>query len=245
MSYVLFFLLALIAELIGTLGGFGSSMLFVPIAGFFFDFKTVLGITAVFHVLSNSSKLFLFRKRISLKLLLFIGLPSVVFVIIGAGLSSVFQNDFIEISLGIFLVAASVFLLIKPDFTLKPTIRSSVAGGSAAGFLAGLIGTGGAIRGLSLAAFNLEKSAFIATSAAIDFGVDLSRSVVYISNGYFKKGHLWLLPFLLIIAFLGSWLGKILLKKVEHEKFKKFVLILILLIGVTMFLKHFLPGEEI
>lgn len=65
MSIIVFGILALLAEIIGTIGGFGSSLFFVPIAQFFFDTKTVLGLTAVFHVFSNSSKLFLFIKPLT------------------------------------------------------------------------------------------------------------------------------------------------------------------------------------
>jgi uncharacterized membrane protein YfcA len=49
----LFILLSLIVEVLGTIGGFGSSLFFVPIASYFLDFHSVLGITALFHVLSN------------------------------------------------------------------------------------------------------------------------------------------------------------------------------------------------
>ncbi|MEZ5050309.1 MAG: hypothetical protein R2766_11740 [Saprospiraceae bacterium] len=40
------------------------------------------------------------------------------------------------------------------------------------GFFCWTLGTGGAIRGLTMAAFNLEKSVFIATSA-VDMMIDL------------------------------------------------------------------------
>lgn len=66
----IFVLAALISEIIGTIGGFGSSVFFVPLAGLFFDFQTVLAITAIFHVFSNSTKLILFRSQIDYKLLL-------------------------------------------------------------------------------------------------------------------------------------------------------------------------------
>jgi uncharacterized membrane protein YfcA len=64
-SYYLFFLLALLAEIIGTISGFGSSILFVPLASIFIHFKLVLGITAVFHIFSNLSKIFLSQKGIN------------------------------------------------------------------------------------------------------------------------------------------------------------------------------------
>ena len=38
---VLFLFLAFLSEIVGTVGGFGSSVFFVPMAQFFLEFKTV------------------------------------------------------------------------------------------------------------------------------------------------------------------------------------------------------------
>ena len=59
---IIFILLALLAEILGTIGGFGSSLFFVPLASFFLDFHSVLGITAIFHVSSNITKIAFFKK---------------------------------------------------------------------------------------------------------------------------------------------------------------------------------------
>lgn len=93
----IFILLALVAEIIGTIGGFGSSVFFVPIGNFYFDFHSVLGLTAVFHLSSNISKIFLFKKGLDKKLLLTIGIPSVVFVVIGGLLSKYVNTEFLEV----------------------------------------------------------------------------------------------------------------------------------------------------
>jgi uncharacterized membrane protein YfcA len=61
LTYILFIVLTFLAEIIGTIGGFGSSVFFVPLAGLFFDFEMVLGITAVFHVASNLAKIVIFK----------------------------------------------------------------------------------------------------------------------------------------------------------------------------------------
>lgn len=53
----IFLILALVAEIIGTIGGFGSSVFFVPLGNFYFDFHSVLGLTAIFHLSSNLSKI--------------------------------------------------------------------------------------------------------------------------------------------------------------------------------------------
>lgn len=234
-AYFLFF--SLLAEVVGTVGGFGSSVFFVPIANFYLDFNAVLGLTAVFHVASNLSKIAQFKKGLDKKLIVYLGVPAVVFVIVGGYLAKVLVTHYLEIILGIFLVSLSLLFLIKRDLVIKAGKFQAGLGGALSGFLAGLLGTGGAVRGLTMAAFNLEKSAFIATSAVIDFGVDFSRSVVYFFNGFITREVLVYLPFLLIIAWVGTWLGKLLLVKIPQEKFKQFSLFLILGIGLLTIFK--------
>ena len=233
----LFILLALVAEILGTVGGFGSSLFFVPMAGFFLDFYSVLGITALFHLSSNISKIILFRKGVDKVLLIRIGIPAVLAVIAGAYLSQFFNKTFLEITLGVFLVGLSVALLMVKQFVVRPTAINSISGGALSGFTAGVLGTGGAIRGLTMAAFNLPKEVFIATSAMIDLAIDFSRSVVYFSNGYMHKHDLYLIPILLVVSFAGTWLGQVILKKISEEVFKKMVLLLVLAVGIITLVK--------
>lgn len=237
---ILFIVLALIAEILGTIGGFGSSMLFVPVAGYFLDFQSVLGITALFHVFSNISKIALFRKGFDKKLVLYLGLPAVVFVMIGAYVSTLFNPQYLELALAVFLILMSVFLLIKKTFKLQPNNRNAIVGGTISGFVAGLLGTGGAIRGLTLAAFSLKMEVFIATSAIIDLGVDVSRSGVYILNGYVHKHDLYLIPILLIVSIVGTYLGKLILQKLPEGTFRTLVLVLIILTAVSVIVKFFI-----
>ena len=111
---LIFLLLALIAEIVGTIGGFGSSVFFVPIANFYFDFQTVLGLTALFHLSSNLSKIALFKKGLDKRLFLMMGVPAIVFVVIGGILSKYFDTLILELSLGVFLISLSLFFLVKP-----------------------------------------------------------------------------------------------------------------------------------
>ena len=228
----IFLILALLAEIIGTIGGFGSSVFFVPIANFYFDFYSVLGLTALFHLSSNLSKLMLFKKGIDKKLAINLGIPAVAFVVMGSFASRYLDSDILQLVLSLFLISFSLLFLIKKELALKATAKNALIGGSLSGFSAGLLGTGGAIRGLTMAAFNLEKSIFIATSALIDMAIDLSRAVVYWVNGYIHNHDLIYIPFLLLIGFLGSWIGKKILLYIPQPVFRKFSLFLILLIGL-------------
>jgi uncharacterized membrane protein YfcA len=236
-NLLLFIFLALLAEIFGTVGGFGSSLFFVPVAGYFLDFHSVLGITAVFHLSSNATKIFLFRKGVDKKLVLTLGIPAVVFVVIGAYLSKFVDSALLEILLAVFLIITSVVLLWFKSFVLQPTTTNSVAGGVLSGLVAGLLGTGGAIRGITLAAFNLSTDVFVATSAVIDMGIDLSRSVVYFFNGFVHRHDLHLVPILLVVSVVGTYIGKKILSRFSNEQFKRVVLLLVLGVGVFTLVK--------
>jgi uncharacterized membrane protein YfcA len=238
-GFYLFFLLALLAEIVGTISGFGSSILFVPLASYFIDFKLVLGITAVFHVFSNLSKIFLFQKGIDKNIAIKLGIPAVLFVILGAYLTSVIPLKEIELSMNLIILALTVFLITGAGKRMKQSNFNLYMGGILSGFLAGLIGTGGAVRGITLAAFGLEKDVFIATSALIDLGVDSSRAVVYILQGYFTKEHIILLPFLILIAIVGSYLGKKILAYLPEKYFHYVVLGVIGTISILQTIQYF------
>lgn len=233
---IYFILLALLAEILGTIGGFGSSMFFIPIASYFLDFHSVLGITALFHVISNINKIILFKKGFDKKLVLYLGIPAILFVVIGAYLSKFLDTKILEIVLAAFLITISITLLIFKNIAIKPTNKNAISGGVISGFIAGLVGTGGAIRGLTLASFNLSTNTFIATSAIIDLGIDSSRSVVYFINGYVHSHDLYLIPLLFISSVVGTLIGKKILNYISGKQFKNIVLILILITGfITLF----------
>lgn len=234
MELLLFFLLTLLSEILGTIGGFGSSVFFVSLGQFFYGFQTVLALTGILHVFSNTSKIYLFRKSIDWKLVLWIGVSSIALAIVGALLTKWVSFTYAKLLLGIFLILLSSILFIRPKAKIDPTLMNSIFGGALAGFLAGFIGTGGAIRGVVLAAFNLEKNLFVGTSAAIDFGVDLTRMIIYLDSGFLDKSYLWSIPSLFVGAVLGSYLGKRILNKISQENFKKIILGLILAIGISL-----------
>ena len=235
-SAQLFLALALLAEIAGTVGGFGSSTFFVPIANFFFDFQSVLAISALFHLFSNASKLGLFRDGVDRRLLLVMGVPAVLCAMLGGLATPYVPVAALKIALGLFLVTMSAWLLLRPAWRLRANTPTAVVGGALSGAMAGMIGTGGAVRGLALAAFDLPKEVFVATSAAIDMGIDLSRASAYFGNGYLHAHDLIWLPLLAAVAFVGTWIGRVLLRQLPQALFRRVALALVFVIGwVTLY----------
>ena len=228
-----FLLLALLAEIAGTVGGFGSSVFFVPIANFYFDFHSVLGITVLFHLASNVSKLGMFRGGIDRALLLRLGVPAVLFAVLGGLASAWLLAHWLEVILSVFLLGFSGWMLLRPRWRLAPTTGNAVLGGALSGGMAGLVGTGGAVRGMTMAAFDLRKDVFVATSAAIDLAIDLSRAAVYARNGYIHADDMAWIPLLAVVAVTGTWLGRRILRRMPQALFRRTALLLVFAIGLV------------
>jgi len=232
MVSILFFVFAFFAEVAGTMAGFGSSTLFLPLALLFFDFKTALLLVAIFHISGNLGRLTFFRHGLDRNLLLRFGIPSVIATVIGALLVNLIVQDVLKLVLGIFLLAY-VFFAWHGQRSFKPTKQNSLIGASLSGFFAGLIGTGGALRGAFLSAFKLKKSVYLATAAAISLSGDLMRIPIYFGSGFLSPNLYYLIPILFVIAIFASFTGKKVVTKIPQKTFRKWVLFAIALASLT------------
>lgn len=229
---ILFFLSAYLAEIIGTVAGFGSSTIFLPLALVFLDFKTALVLVAFFHIVGNIGRISFFRHGLDKRLILTFGIPSVILTFIGASLVSLISQDVLKGILGLFLVGYATYSLIKENFSVPASTINAFLGGGLSGFLAGLIGTGGALRGAFLTGFGLPKERYIATAAAIALAVDLTRIPVYLTQGFLTSQYYRYLPVLLVLAIAGSFTGKQVVKRFSQKVFRKIVLTAIILAGI-------------
>ena len=229
---VLFFLSAYFSEIIGTTAGFGSSTVFLPFALLFYDFKTALVLVAFLHVFGNIGRISFFRHGLDRRLLIIFGLPSVIATFAGALLVSAVSQGVLKGFLGVFLVAYSLISFWKENMRVKPTVQNAVIGGGLSGFLAGLIGTGGALRGAFLTAFHMPKERYIATAAAIALAVDITRLPVYVAQGFLDRQFFWFVPVLFAIAIVGSYTGKQIVSRIPQKQFRRVVLLALLVVGI-------------
>lgn len=223
---------AFFSEIIGTIAGFGSSTVFLPLALVFLDFKTALVLVAFFHIFGNLGRIGFFKSGLDKGLVLKFGIPSVFFTMIGALLVSFLSQELLKGILGIFLVVFAIYSFWKENFVIKASAFAIMVGGGLSGFLAGLIGTGGALRGAFLTGFGLPKEKYITTAATVAIAVDLTRLPVYLSQGFLNKQYYLYIPVLLTIAIVGSFTGKKIIERFSSKLFRKVVLFAIFLTGV-------------
>jgi uncharacterized membrane protein YfcA len=229
---ILFFISALIAEIIGTMAGFGSSTIFLPLALLFVDFKTAIILVAIFHLFGNLGRIAFFRQGFDKRIILRFGVPSVLLSLLGAFLIGLLPQPILKLILGVFLIVTSMSFLAKPGLKFPENTGTLIAGGSATGFITALVGTGGALRATLLQGFNIEKVKYIATAATIALATDVTRIPVYISQGFLAERYYLYLPVLFGIALAGSFIGRKVVKRINQDVFRKMVLIAIILVSI-------------
>jgi uncharacterized membrane protein YfcA len=237
---ILFFISALIAEIVGTMAGFGSSTIFLPLALLFVDFKTAIILVAIFHLFGNLSRIIFFKQGFDKKIILQFGVPSILFSLLGALMIGVLPQPVLKLVLGVFLITTSVSFLIKPELTIPANISTFIAGGSVTGFITALVGTGGALRATLLQGFNIEKIKYIATAATIALATDATRIPVYISQGFLTEQYFIYIPILFGIAILGSFIGRRVVKRINQGLFRKIVLVAIILVSIKFIINGLL-----
>ncbi|MCQ6962032.1 sulfite exporter TauE/SafE family protein [Methanolobus chelungpuianus] len=112
---ILFLLASFFSEIVGTMAGFGSSAILLPVALFFFDLRTALILVAIFHMSGNIGRIAFFRHGFDRSLLLRFGVPSILFTIIGALLVDSVPQSVLKLILGIFLVGYVTLSILRPS----------------------------------------------------------------------------------------------------------------------------------
>ncbi len=227
----LFLVFAFLAEVVGTLAGFGSSMILVPLTALFVDVKTTIAVVGLFHFFGQVVDLFLWGRYINWRITaLFVGL-GIIFSFLGAALVTILPSQTVFLILGVFLAVYALASLLGKRLVLPKTSLSILSMGGAVGFLAGLTGTAGAMRTAFLSTLGLAKANFLGTSNAIAFFVDFTRVAVYAGSGILKFD----LPFWLAVlgvSILGSLVGRKLVLRIKEKTFYRIVYAALLLAGI-------------
>lgn len=238
---LLFFVVAFISIIVGTVAGFGTSTIFLPMALFFLDFKTALVLVAITHISGNIGAVTFFRTGLNKKLIILFGLPSIILTVIGAYLVTFIPQLILEVLLGLFLLVFSIYSLLHPDFKVAATRSNTLVGGSLSGFLQGLLGIGGALRGAFLISYDLDKVKYVATISAIAVIIDAARIPVYFSNNLLDPQFYFYIPILIVIGVVSSYAGKRIVNITPQRIFKKLVLVAITLASLLLIF-HGLTG---
>jgi hypothetical protein len=237
MEIVLIAFLTLIAATLGTIAGFGTSTLMIPVLVIFFPPVEAIFLVAIIHWFGNIWNVTLFRSGFNTRLLILFGVVGLVTSYLGAYISLGASEEILLRILGAFLVGYALFVAFQSKFKIPAGNLTALSGGALSGFFAGIFGIGGPLRSAFLSAFDLPKAVFIATAGAIGLLVDSTRIIAYFAGGATLPKELWYGLFLFIpISFVGARIAKKVVDKIPQSKFRIVVGAFLLVIGAKLIL---------
>lgn len=234
----LFLAIALVSSALAAVAGFGTATVLLPFAALLVELEQAIVLVAIFHFLSNASRLFLMRGHVHRRTAVLYGAPSLAAAAIGALLLTLLSGTRpLRLAFGLFLVAYAASSLAGRSWRMPSSDRALVAGGVVSGFVSGLIGLGGAMRGAFLIGTSLDKKSYVATSAAIAVAVDVARLAVYLPWGVLGRSLWWLVPPMVVCAFAGAWVGRRGLMRLPEAAVRRVVMVAILVVAVRFLLR--------
>jgi uncharacterized protein len=255
MDLVVIGLVALLTAGLTLFSGFGLGTILMPAFALFFPVPLAIAATAVVHFANNIFKFGLMARQADWHVVARFGVPAAIAAIGGATLLNLFDrmpvlaaysiggSNFeitpVKAVIGV-LIAVFALLELSPRFqALAFPARWLPLGGALSGFFGGLSGNQGALRSAFLLKSGLSKDAFVATGAVSAVIVDAVRLVVYGTGfmaGHFTQSRELAVPVAVatVCAFVGSFAGRRLLRKVTLRTVQLAVAAAMLAIGLAL-----------
>lgn len=228
-------LLTLLAGGVGTLTGFGTSTIMVPILLFFFPLPVTLLFAGVIHWFGDIWKMLFFRSGIRWRLLLLFGVTGLIASYLGASLIITIPETMLSRLLGAFLLVYVGWLALNPEWQLPQRDTTALTGGALSGFFAGIFGVGGVVRGAFLAAYSLPKEVYLFTNGAIALVVDSTRLATYWGQGTRLSETLLMALIVSIPASLaGAYIAKNIIDRTPQRKFRMLVAFFLAAVAVKL-----------
>lgn len=222
----------LVASFLGTLTGFGTSTILIPLLSLSYPFVEVLLFVGVVHWFGNLWKMIFFRSGASRSFLWSFAVPGLVASFLGASLTLSISQHLFEKLFGVFLLAYSLLIYTNPSAKLPKASSVAVLGGILSGLAAGMFGVGGAIRAVFLSAFGLEKAVYLFTAGAMGLAIDSSRLLTYWTGGATVASFgLLLLLVSIPTSFFGAWIAKRTINRLPQRAFRLVVITALTILG--------------
>lgn len=221
----------LISGLLQGLSGFGFSILAIPLITLFIPPKTAVPILMLYSIILNLVVLYSAWRAINLKRIWLLLVAGIAGLPLGAHLLVVLDGNFLKIFIGIMIIFFGILLLMGYRKQLKHEKLAMLPIGFISGLLSGSISISGPPIIIFLANNDLEKHSFRGNLALYFLILNIFTIPVFWLNGLFTDTVIFFTLRFLPGLLLGVILGNLLSHKVQEKHFRKFTLILLLIMG--------------
>ncbi len=223
------------AYFIESIFGFGGTIIFLGIAGFFIDFDLLLKIAMFFGLSSGFAILLQSYKYVSYKHLKKILLMTIPGAVLGTFLITYLQVNILLNLFAVILVAYGTLNLMNPNFNPRQSVKYTFV--YLGGLIQGLFTIGGPFVIMGYKENFLKKEELRSTMAAYFFIINLIRIVQYFLSGNNISTIITEYYFTSIVIIFCVWFGYFIHVKIPEVIFSKAIVVCITLIGVLILLK--------
>ena len=225
-------LIACFAYAIESIFGFGGTIIFLGISGFFFDFNSLLKLAMIVGLSSGLAVLIQSYKYVSLKHLIKILIYTIPGALIGTYFISSFASDVLIKIFALILIVYGCFNLFFPDIKFPQFLKNFFV--ILGGFIQGIYTIGGPFVLMGYKDYFSSKQELRSTMAGYFFIINSLRAIffVFLGGSYLEIVKIYY-PIALLVMF-SVWLGYFIHKQIPEILFKKFIIIAITLIGVLI-----------
>ena len=225
-------LIACFAYAIESIFGFGGTIIFLGISGFFFDFNSLLKLAMIVGLSSGLAVLIQSYKYASLNHLIKILIYTIPGALIGTYFISYFASDILIKIFALILIVYGCFNLFFPDIKFPQFLKNFFV--ILGGFIQGIYTIGGPFVLMGYKDYFSSKQELRSTMAGYFFIINSLRAIffVFLGGSYLEIVKIYY-PIALLVM-LSVWLGYFIHKQIPEILFKKLIIIAITLIGVLI-----------
>ena len=256
LDYIIISIVAIIVSALALFSGFGLGTVLMPAFALFFPLPVAIAATALVHLANNIFKAILVGRKADWHVVIRFALPGAAAAILGAWILTMISNiptlltytigankyeiDIVKLVIGLLIIIFALFDLLPGMQKLSFERKYLPLGGILSGFFGGLSGNQGVLRSAFLIKSGLDKDTFIGTGTVSAVIVDIARLLVYGISFYTLKfatipGDTYgLIVAAIIAAFVGSFFGAKLVKKVTLRSIQVIVGMMLFLVGIGM-----------
>lgn len=225
-----------ISAMVQRLSGFGLATLLMALLPLFMNFTDALLITGVVGFVGALAMAVKQHRHIQWKRL---AVPVAAYVVVGF-----FVTRFVAASsaadlkrwLGLFLFALALyFILLSKRIHMRATVPGGLAVGAISGVANNLFNVGGPPMAVYLLNVCDDNLAYLATMQVFLAIISGYTNAVRAASGMFHMGIAPMVIPAVAGAFLGFWVGGFLFQKLDGEKLKKLVYIVVAASGLWIF----------
>jgi|SRR5208283_862686 len=256
-EYAVICIVAIVVSALTLFSGFGLGTLLMPAFALFFPINVAVAATAVVHLVNNLFKVVLVGKHANIKVVIRFVVPAAIFAALGAFVLGYiaeieplarynvggrsFEITTVKLVVAALIAIFSLLDLLPRFQDLAFDEKYIPLGGILSGFFGGLSGLQGALRSAFLIRAGLDKDQFIGTGVVSAVVVDVSRLVIYGATFFSKHfttlgghGESGLILAGILSAWLGSFIGVRLLRKITIKTLQVIVGGMLLVLSVAL-----------